>query len=127
MPGFATSACQMEIGSGSRNGDGSNSQVAACHSSNRLVSTSAAGGFCSQGGKLSVLMLEDSMTFEYLPHAACVRGEFRAFTDRQRARPREVDVDDLDDPPGPGRHDAHAVGEQDRFGDAVGHEDDGLA
>src|SRR3954468_8585054 len=108
MPGFATNAWPIEIGSGSRNGDGSNSQVAACHSSNRLVSTSAAGGFCSQGGRLSVLMLEDSMAFEDLPHAACVCRELRAFANRQRARPREVDVEDLDDPSRPGSHDAHA-------------------
>src|SRR5882724_10868725 len=98
MPGFATSAWPIEIGSGKRNGDGSNSQVAACHSSSRLVRTSAAGGFCSQAGKLSVLMLEDSLAFKDLPHAACVRGELRAFANRQRAWPLEVDVEDLDDP-----------------------------
>ena len=43
------------------------------------------------------------------------------------ARPRQVDVDDLADAPGPRRHHEDPVGEEHRLGDAVGDEDDGLA
>jgi hypothetical protein len=39
-----------------------------------------------------------------------------------RARARERHVDDVGDPAGPGRHDDHAVGEQDRLRDVVRHE-----
>ena len=42
-------------------------------------------------------------------------------------RARNVDVDDLLDPPGPGGHDRHAIGEKDRFLQIVGNEENGLA
>ena len=43
------------------------------------------------------------------------------------ARARQIDVDDLLDPPGPRRHHHDAVGEQHRLVDAVGDEQHGLA
>src|SRR5262249_11853351 len=64
---------------------------------------------------------------EDLPHPADMRRELWAFADRQGTWPRESDVEYLDDAPRPGRHHAYAVGQQDRLGDAVRHEDDGLA
>ena len=41
--------------------------------------------------------------------------------------PRQVDVVDLGDPSGAGRHDGDAIGEEDRLGDGVGDEGDGLS
>ena len=50
--------------------------------------------------------------------AACARLD--------AARPRQIDVDDLHDPPRPRRHHHHAVGEEHRLVDAVGDEQHGL-
>ncbi len=82
----------MEMGSGRMNGAGANSHVAASHSNRRQVITSQAGGRRSQPLRLSFLMLEHTLTFEDLPHVAAVFGELWKFADRQRARPREVDL-----------------------------------
>jgi hypothetical protein len=45
---------------------------------------------------------------------------------RQSARPGQVDVDHVDDAPGPGRHDHDAIGQVDRLRDAMGDQEDVL-
>ena len=65
--------------------------------------------------------------FEQSPDAVAIGGELRTAAHVERARPRQVDRDRLDDAAGRGAHDADAVGEIDRFVDVVGDEDDRLA
>ena len=55
------------------------------------------------------------------------RAEARRRDDFERARTRNIDVDDLQDPARARRHHHNAVGEEHRFGDRVGDQQDGLA
>ena len=54
-------------------------------------------------------------------------AELRRVVHVERARPRQVDVDHIDDPARPRGHHYHPVGEIHRLGDAVGDQQDGLA
>ena len=56
-----------------------------------------------------------------------VRLELRVELQLDSPRSRQVDRDDTRDAPGPRRHDHDFVSEQDRFGDRVGDEENGLA
>src|SRR5262245_1660955 len=54
-------------------------------------------------------------------------AELRRRASLHRARPGQIDMDDARDPPRPGRHHHHAIGEQHGLADRVRDEQDGLA
>ena len=54
-------------------------------------------------------------------------AEFRRVLHVERARPRQIDSDHVDDAARSRRHHHHAVGQIDRLGNAVGHQQNGLA
>src|SRR5690606_37847604 len=63
---------------------------------------------------------------EVVAQVADVLSELRVLEDLGGARPLEVDLDGLDDPPGVRTHHVDDVREEDRLGDRVRDEDDGL-
>src|SRR5262250_379422 len=60
-------------------------------------------------------------------HLVAVRLELRVELELDGPRPGQVDLDDARQPPRPRRHDHDLVGQQDRLGDRVRDEEDGLA
>src|SRR6516165_8430746 len=99
----------------------------------RARSTTNAGRCAAYGGApafrlrarspASVAARPSVRTLEKLFDRAIERPELRA---RPVANPRDLDWNDGLNPPGTRGHHDDTVGEVDRFGDAVGHEDDRL-
>src|SRR5205814_4743003 len=68
-----------------------------------------------------------SLRVKQRPQMRGIAAEAIGVDDREVARARQVDGDDIGDTARPRRHRNHPVGEKDRFRDRMGDEDHGLA